>query len=220
MKKCQKCNIDFYFMMKIVEQKTKMNFDNFLNQTIYAPLGISRLGYNPLNNFSKNNIAPTEKDEYFRNTLVHGTVHDQGAAMLGGVAGHAGIFSNCTDIAKVLQMNLNGGEYAGNIFFKEESINEFTRKQFIGNRRGIGWDKPDLDGLGSTSEFSSSKCYGHSGFTGTTIWVDPEYDLIYIFLANRIHPDASNKKLVKTDVRTRIHDAIYQSLIDYNRFEM
>ena len=117
-------------------------------------------------------------------------------------------------------MNLNKGQYAGNIYFKSESIKEFTTKQFNNNRRGIGWDKPDMNGLGATSEYSSPSCYGHSGFTGTTVWVDPEYDLIYIFLANRIHPDADNKKLVKTDVRTRIHDAIYESIVDYNRFEL
>ena len=164
--------------------------------------------------------VPTEEDDYFRKSMIHGTVHDQGAAMFGGIAGHAGLFSNAIDIAKILQMDLNEGSYASEIFFKKETIDEFTRKQFENNRRGIGWDKVDMEGRGSTSEYSSPRCYGHSGFTGTTVWVDPEYDLIYIFLANRIHPDADNKKLLSTDVRTRIHDVIYESIVDYNRFDL
>ncbi len=213
-------DIGYYFMMRIVERQTKMKFKDFLVQALYKTLGTSKLGYNPLEHFSKKNIAPTEKDELFRNSLIQGTVHDQGAAMLGGIAGHAGLFSNTMDISKILQMNLNQGKYAGNIFFKPEAISEFTKKQFKKNRRGIGWDKPDSNGLGSTSEFSSPRCFGHSGFTGTTVWVDPDYDLIYIFLANRVYPDARNKKLAQTDIRTRIHDTIYESLVDYNRFGM
>lgn len=213
-------DIGYYFMVKIVEKTTKMEFDQFLSEALYKPLGMSVLGYNPLNRLGKENIAPTEEDDYFRKSMIHGTVHDQGAAMFGGIAGHAGLFSNAIDIAKILQMDLNEGSYAGEIFFKKETIDEFTRKQFENNRRGIGWDKVDMEGRGSTSEYSSPRCYGHSGFTGTTVWVDPEYDLIYIFLANRIHPDADNKKLLSTDVRTRIHDVIYESIVDYNRFDL
>ena len=140
--------------------------------------------------------------------------------MLGGVAGHAGIFSNTNEIAKIVQMNLQKGYYGNRVYFVEGVVDTFSTKQFENNRRALGWDKPDLKGKGPTSEFSSPNCYGHSGFTGTCVWIDPDYDLVYIFLSNRVHPNAENKKLIRTNVRTRIHDAIYQSLVRYKRVDV
>jgi beta-N-acetylhexosaminidase len=213
-------DLGYYFLVKLIEKVTQDPFENYLNETIYAPMGLTRLTYLPLQKFKKGNIAPTEQDDYFRNSLIQGTVHDQGAAMLGGVAGHAGIFANTNEIAKILQMNLQEGFYGNRVYFVEGTVDIFTSKQFENNRRALGWDKPDLTGKGPTSEYSSANTYGHSGFTGTCVWIDPDYDLIYIFLSNRVYPSAENKKLISTDVRTRIHDVIYQSLVHYNRVKV
>ncbi len=142
-------------------------------------------------------IAPTEFDNYFRNTLVCGMVHDQGAAMFGGIAGHAGIFSNARDLATLMQMNLQDGTYGGRQFLAPGTVGRFAQKQFKDNRRGLGWDKPALEEFyGPTSNLASPATFGHTGFTGTAAWVDPEFDLVYIFLSNRIHPDAGNTKLI------------------------
>jgi beta-N-acetylhexosaminidase len=213
-------DVGYYLLVKVIEQITDKEFENYLNETIYTPLGLTRLTYLPLTKFKKEEIAPTEQDTYFRNSLIHGTVHDQGAAMLGGVAGHAGIFSNTNEIAKILQMNLQKGYYGNRVFYVDGVVDTFTTKQFDENRRALGWDKPDLTGKGPTSEYTSKNCFGHSGFTGTCVWIDPDYNLIYIFLSNRVHPSAENKKLIRTDVRTRIHDAIYQSLVNFKRVDV
>ena len=213
-------DVGYYLLVKIIEKITGQPFESYLQRTIYDPVGLTRLTYLPLNKFNKENIAPTEQDKYFRNSIVHGTVHDQGAAMLGGIAGHAGIFSNTNEIAKLLQMNLQKGYYGNRVYFAGGVVDTFTSKQFENNRRALGWDKPDLMGKGPTSEYSSANCYGHSGFTGTCVWIDPDYDLIYIFLSNRINPNAENKKLIRTDVRTRIHDVIYESLVNFKRVEV
>ena len=206
-------DVGYYLLVKLIEEVTGDSFVNYLNKTLYQPMGLHRLCYLPLEKFKKNEIAPTELDQYFRKHLIQGTVHDQGAAMMGGIAGHAGVFATSQELAKILQMNLQKGYYGNRIYFLDDVISIFTKKQFENSRRAIGWDKPDLSGYGPTSEYSSPNCFGHSGFTGTCVWVDPDYDLVYVFLSNRIHPSTSNKKLIKTDVRTRIHDAIYESLV-------
>ncbi|MCC9168904.1 glycoside hydrolase family 3 N-terminal domain-containing protein [Pontibacter harenae] len=206
-------DLDFYVLKRVAEQLLNQPLDEFLDQNFYAPLGLSTMMYKPLQKHSPEDIAPTEKDTYFRHSLLQGTVHDQGAAMLGGVAGHAGLFSNANDLAVLLQMNLQDGVYGGHQYFGSKVVTEFSKKQFSNSRRGLGWDKPDPDGNGPTSSYASLSTFGHTGFTGTGAWVDPENNLIYIFLSNRVYPDAGSNKLVKYNIRTRIHDVIYQAFV-------
>lgn len=207
-------DLGFYIMYRICEKLLNQNMDGFLEQNFYHPLGMNFLSYLPLKKYQKDQIAPTEIDNYFRNSLIHGTVHDPGAAMMGGIAGHAGVFGNANDVAKILQMNLQDGIYGGTQYFQSGTLNKFTRRQVKDNRRGLGWDKPELDSDdGPTSLFTSPSTYGHTGFTGTAAWVDPSNDLIYVFLSNRIYPTANNFKLIKKNIRTRIQDIIYQAII-------
>jgi beta-N-acetylhexosaminidase len=179
-------------------------------------MGLSRITYNPLRYFSKDELVPTERDNLFRNQLIQGYVHDQGAAMLGGVGGHAGIFSNATDLAALMQMLLNGGTYGGKRFISKATIDEFTRCQFCANdnRRGLGFDKPEMNysKTGPTCKCVSSMSFGHTGFTGTIAWVDPDQKLVYIFLSNRVYPDAENKKIQTLATRVEIQEVIYNSL--------
>ena len=172
--------------------------------------------YRPLKEFRHSQIVPTEDDKYFRHQLIHGYVHDPGAAMLGGVSGHAGLFSTAGDLAILMQMLLNGGTYGGRQYLQPATDDEFTRQQFPlnENRRGIGFDKPDpLDWeRGPTCEGASPRSYGHTGFTGTYAWADPEHGLIYIFLSNRINPSAGNTKLIRNNTRTKIQQVVYDAL--------
>jgi beta-N-acetylhexosaminidase len=184
--------------------------DNF-----YTPLGLKNLMYKPLERVPASRIAPTEDDKYFRKTVIQGNVHDQGAAMLGGVGGHAGIFSNAHDLAVLMQMNLQYGYYGGTRYLLPGTIPVFAKRQFDTNRRGLGWDKPEGAGHGPTSYYASSNTFGHTGFTGTCAWVDPDQQIVYVFLSNRIYKDAANGKLVKLGVRTAIQDVIYKALLNY-----
>jgi beta-N-acetylhexosaminidase len=207
-------DVGSYILKRIVEKQVNQPLADFMEQNFYAPLGMSTLTYNPLTRFPRERIAPTEKDTYFRNTMIWGSAHDQGAAVMGGIAGHAGLFSNANDLAILLQMNLRNGNYGGQRYFKNSVVTEFSKKQtqYPGNRRGLGWDKGEPAGNGPTSKLASPMTFGHTGFTGTAAWVDPESKLIYIFLSNRIHPDPGNTKLVQYNIRSRIHDVIYQSM--------
>ncbi len=206
-------DLGFYILKRIAEKQLNQPIDEFLDQHFYGPLGMNYTTYRPLNRFDETCIAPTEQDNYWRKAIVCGTVHDQGAAMFGGVAGHAGLFSNSNDLAKILQMNLNNGKYGGHDYFKKKVVTEFSKKQFKNSRRGLGWDKPEPAGNGPTSDLASPLTFGHTGFTGTGVWIDPETRLIYIFLSNRTYPDAENTKLVKYNIRTRIHDVVYKALL-------
>ena len=211
-------DMGFYILKKLAESKLNQPIEQFLEQNFYRPLGLSTMTYLPLCKFPQNRIAPTEVDNYFRNTLICGTVHDQGAAMFGGIAGHAGIFSNATDLAILAQMNLQDGYYGGTRYLQEGTIKKFTTQQSSRNRRGLGWDKPERNGnINPTSRYASAATFGHTGFTGTAVWVDPEFDLVYVFLSNRIHPKANNTKLIKSNIRTRIQDAIYDSMWSYRK---
>ncbi len=206
-------DIGFYIMKSICERILQQPIDDFLKTYIYKKLNFSHLGFRPLDRIPYEQIAPTELDTYFRHSDIRGTVHDQGAAMLGGVAGHAGLFSNAQDLAVLMQMLLNGGEYNTQRFFKKETLEEFTRAHYYYSRRGLGWDKPSIEKGGPTSNYASRASFGHSGFTGTCVWMDPESQLLYVFLSNRTYPTAENKKLINQNVRTRIHDAIYESVL-------
>jgi len=210
-------DMGFYIMQHIAEKLLNQPLEDFVQTTIYQPLGAYTTGYQPLRKFAASQIAPTEKDTLFRKSLLIGYVHDQGAAMHGGIAGHAGLFSDANDLAKLGQMWLNKGSYGGIQFFKPETIDLFTARQFENNRRGLGWDKPILNepNISPTSFYSSAKTFGHTGFTGTSIWVDPEFNLVFVFLSNRVYPDMNNNKIINANIRPRIQDVVYQSIFEY-----
>jgi CubicO group peptidase (beta-lactamase class C family) len=212
----QYSDLGFYIMKRICEKQLNQPIDEFLAQNFYRPLGLSTMTYKPLGKISIDQIAPTEDDKLFRRSLVRGCVHDPGAAMFGGVAGHAGLFSNALDLAVLMQMNLQQGYYGGEKFFLPSTVGEFSKRQFDKNRRGLGWDKPDPDGNGPTSDYASPNTFGHTGFTGTAVWIDPDQNLVYVFLSNRVYPDAGNTKLIKNNIRTKIHDVIYESILNYS----
>ncbi len=208
-------DLGYFFLKQIVENMVDTSLDVFVEENLYKPLGMYRTAYHPRNKFAMEEIVPTEKDKLFRKQLVHGDVHDPAAAMLGGVGGHAGLFGNANDLAKLMQFYLNGGEYAGHAFLSDSIVSEFTRCQFCDNdnRRGAGFDKPQIDDEGGPAcTCVSPLSFGHSGFTGTYAWADPEHELIYVFLSNRIHPTAANKKLIKMNIRTDIQEIIYQAI--------
>jgi CubicO group peptidase (beta-lactamase class C family) len=206
-------DLGYYFFKYIIEKHSKKTLDNYVDSVFYKPMGLSRITYNPLNKFNKEEIIPTEQDNLFRKQLIHGYVHDQGAAMLGGVGGHAGIFADANNLATLMQMILNKGEYGGKRFLTKATIDEFIRCQFCANenRRGLGFDKPEMNykKTGPTCKCVSALSFGHTGFTGTIAWVDPEQELIYIFLSNRVYPDAENKKLSNLSTRIEIQESIY-----------
>ena len=207
-------DLGFYLLVKMIERKTGEPFPDYLEKTFYRPLGLTTLGFHPRNRVSLSRIMPTECDTLFRKQLIRGDVHDPGAAMLGGVSGHAGLFSDAFDVAVILQMLLNHGAYGGKQYLLPSTIREFTRKQFPGkeSRRGMGFDKPmpEYDPNGPACEAASSASFGHSGFTGTYMWADPANGLIYVFLSNRIYPDAANPKISQMNIRTGIHQKMVE----------
>jgi beta-N-acetylhexosaminidase len=210
-------DLGFYIMKRIVEKIINQPMDEFLEQNVYERMGLPIMTYKPLNKFPVDRIAPTEDDKYFRKALIRGNVHDPGAAMLGGVAGHAGIFSNANDLATLMQMNLQMGSYGGQRYLVPETLPLFTQAHMEKNRRGLGWDKPEPSGGGPTSDYASASTYGHTGFTGTAAWVDPDQNLVYVFLSNRIYTDAANTKLIKNGTRTAVQDVIYQAILSYKK---
>ena len=208
-------DMGFYIMHHIVEKLMNTPMQEFLTKNIYAPIGATTTGYQPLLKFRSERIAPTENDTLFRKSLLQGYVHDQGAAMAGGIAGHAGLFSTSNDLIKLGQMWLQKGSYGGKQFLKPEVLDIFTSYQFPDSRRGLGWDKPaSLGWLGPTANFASPKTFGHTGFTGTCIWVDPEFDLVFVFLSNRVNTNMYNNTLIDRNIRTRIQDIIYRSIFE------
>lgn len=216
-KKYKYSDIGYYFLKEIIERKTGKPLDFVIDSVFYKSLGLQYATYNPLKKFDANQITPTENDTIFRKQLVHGYVHDQGAAMMGGIGGHAGLFANANDLAVIMQMYLNKGEYGGIRYLNDTTVELFTRANHKSNdnRRGYGFDKPlpSLSG-GPTCELVSLESFGHSGFTGTRVWADPKHELVYIFLSNRVYPDAENWKIVRQDIRTRIEKVIYQSFLE------
>lgn len=206
----------FYIMQHLAEKLLNQPMEDFLEQNIYEPIGAYTTGFLPLRKFPENRIAPTEDDKLFRKSLLTGYVHDQGAAMYGGIAGHAGLFSTANDLAKLGQMWLQGGRYGGHQFFKPQTLQLFTQKQYENSHRGLGWDKPaQSDPDGPTSIYASQKTFGHTGFTGTCIWVDPEFNLVYVFLSNRVNPSMTNNKILNANIRPRIQEVIYKAIFTY-----
>jgi beta-N-acetylhexosaminidase len=212
-------DLGFILFKQLVDSITRVPFDRFLDSVFYRKMGAGRLCFNPLNRFSRDEIAPTEYDQIFRKQQIRGYVHDPRAAMLGGISGHAGLFGNAIDLAKMLQMMLNRGEYGGERFIQSGTIELFTRTPLgnIGNRRGLGFDKPELNKskMNPVCAEASPESYGHTGFTGNMFWVDPAYDLIYIFLSNRVYPDAENVRITEMNVRTNIQQVLYNAMIKH-----
>jgi CubicO group peptidase (beta-lactamase class C family) len=204
-------DLGYYFMKAIIEQQSGMTLDAYVNESFYAPMGLQNIGYHPLKRHEKTRITPTEDDKIYRKQLVWGHVHDPGAAMQGGVGGHAGIFSNALDLGTIMHMLINNGKYGGEEILNPATIDDFTRQQFApSNRRGAGFDKPvrSLQG-GPTCDKVSLSSFGHSGFTGTLTWADPEKGIVYVFLSNRVYPSAENWLITSENIRTRIQEAIY-----------
>lgn len=216
-KKYQYSDLGFYLFRQLIELSTNLALNNYVLEEFYEPLGLKNMRFKPLEYFNRDRICPTEKDEVFRYQILQGDVHDQGAAMLGGVSGHAGLFSNSYDVAVMMQMLLDGGTYGGRKYIDSDVVNEFTSSHFKDNdnRRGLGFDKPMLEyeDHGPNCKSASPLSFGHSGFTGTYAWADPENGLIYIFLSNRIYPDMYNNKLGELDIRTNIHQLFYDALV-------
>lgn len=212
-------DLGYYLIHKIFDQwfETENAIDSLSKAWVYEPLGFYSMGFHPLHKIDKSRIAPTENDKIFRKAIVRGTVHDPGAHMLGGVGCHAGLFSDAHDLARFGQMLLNGGVYNGYKICEKKTVENWTMRTYpyVENRRGIGFDKKGLNpDEGVASLLSSDASFGHSGFTGTLLWVDPEYDLVYVFLSNRTYPNTENRTLITKNVRTVIHDIIIEHIME------
>lgn len=215
-KKYRYSDLPYYILKDYLESFYDVSLDALIQQRFYNTIGANYSTYNPLEKFDKTQVIPTEKDTYFRFDTVHGHVHDMGAAMQNGVGGHAGLFSNANDVAKLMQMYLQYGHYGGKQFLTPKTIDAFNTCYFCeeDNRRGVGFDKPQLDEEGPTCGCISMTSFGHSGFTGTYAWADPEEEIIYVFLSNRTFPDSKNNRLLKENIRTEIQRLIYEAILD------
>jgi len=210
--------LGFYMFQQIIETATDTMLYPYVWHNFYNPLGAHTLGYKPLSRFPKERIVPTENDTYYRKQLLQGHVHDMGAAMLGGVSGNAGLFGSANDLAKLMQMYLNGGTYGQHRYIRESTLDLYTSCYNCEeeNHRGLGFNKPVFweDDAGPACNSASPQSYGHSGFTGTLAWADPAHELVYIFLSNRVHPDMGNNKLIDMNVRTDVQQVVYNALMD------
>jgi beta-N-acetylhexosaminidase len=210
-------DLGYYIFKEALEKSYKKPLNKLADEEFYQSLGADRTTYLPLRKFSRDEIIPTEKDDYFRNQLLQGNVHDMGAAMLGGVGGHAGLFANANDVGKIMQMYLQKGFYGGKRYLKSETIDKFNHRYFATEkvRRGLGFDKPQLDSdVKATCGCVSDESFGHSGFTGTYTWADPKSGLVYVFLSNRVYPKMDNRGLIDSNMRTRIQQIIQDAIIN------
>ena len=209
-------DIPYFFMKDLLEDRYQKSLETLAVDTFYKPLGLVRTGFNPNKNTPNQTVIPSEIDTYYRNQELKGEVHDMAAAMLGGVGGHAGLFSNASEVAILMQLFLQKGRYADKQYFSSATFDQFNQCLYCdqGNRRGVGFDKPQLEGRGSTCGCVPKSSFGHSGFTGTYAWADPEHELIYVFLSNRTYPSMDNNLLLKHDIRTRIQQYIYEAIIN------
>ncbi|OYD45680.1 beta-N-acetylglucosaminidase [Sphingobacterium cellulitidis] len=207
-------DISMYVMKEVSEHETSTPMQDYVQKILYKPIGMKTAGYLPRDRFKKEQIVPTQQDTAFRKVLLQGYVHDEGAAMAGGVAGHAGLFASANDLAIYGQMLLNRGEYGGVQYYRPQTIDLFTSKQSKTSRRGLGFDRYDpKKGADYPSKLANPSVYGHTGYTGTCIWIDPTNQLIYIFLSNRVHPQVSTK-IYDLNVRSRIQDIIYETIFN------
>jgi CubicO group peptidase (beta-lactamase class C family) len=207
-------DLGYYYMKKIIEKQFNKPLDVVADSLIWKRLGGTRTMFNPLRHgIPLKEIVPTEEDKFFRMQKIHGYVNDQGAAMMGGVAGHAGIFTNANDLAKYFQMLLNKGYYGGVQFYQPQLVDKFTSRVSENNRRGLAFDKPVISGGdGPTCDCVSYESFGHTGFTGTIAWADPKNDVIFIFLSNRTYPDPENRLLINQNIRPRLQQIIIDAI--------
>jgi len=206
--------LPYYFFKSFLENKYNRTLDQLLKEKLLSNIGANNTTYLPLNFFSESRLVPSEVDNYFRQDTLKGYVHDMGAAMQGGIGGHAGLFSNSNDISKIMQMFIQSGNYGSKIFFSKSTIDYFNQCYYCmeGNRRGLGFDKPQIDDSSPTCGCVPMSSFGHSGFTGTYAWADPDNQIVYVFLSNRTYPSMNNNKLSKNNIRTEIQRIIYNSL--------
>nr|WP_299754982.1 glycoside hydrolase family 3 N-terminal domain-containing protein [uncultured Pontibacter sp.] len=209
-------DLSFILAPMVVQNITKQDFETYLKQNIYQPIGATTLTFNPYKYYASERIVPTEYDELFRKQLLHTTVHDEGAAMLGGVSGHAGLFGNSNDVAKLMQLYLNDGKFAGETYIGGNKVSEFSKCQFCdqGNYRALGFDRPAKPGEQNSNAAPSApvESFGHSGFTGTYTWVDPVNNLVYVFLSNRVNPTRENPMLSRLNTRTNVLQVVYDAI--------
>ncbi|WP_046313299.1 glycoside hydrolase family 3 N-terminal domain-containing protein [Pontibacter korlensis] len=209
-------DLSFILAPLVVQHITGEDFETYLKEKIYKPIGATSLTFNPYKYYSPEDIVPTEYDSLFRKQLLHTTVHDEGAAMLGGVSGHAGLFGNSNDVAKLMQLYLNDGKFAGQTYISGNKVSQFSKCQFCdqGNYRAIGFDRPAKPGQQNSNAAPSApvESFGHSGFTGTYTWVDPVNNLVYVFLSNRVHPTRENNLLGKLNTRTNVLQVVYDAI--------
>ena len=209
-------DLGYYIFKEALEKRYKKDLNVLVDDEFYEPLGANRMSYLPLAKFDKLSIVPSEKDSYFRHQLLHGYVHDMGAAMLGGVGGHAGLFANSNDVAKMMQLYLQKGYYGGKRYFKAATFDKFNKRYYSDKkvRRGLGFDKPQLDStIMATCGCVSDESFGHSGFTGAYTWADPVSGILYVFLSNRVFPTMENYGLVDQDIRTKIQQIIQEAIL-------
>lgn len=212
--------LSFYIFPSIIANLTGESYEKYIKDNFYHPLGAYTITYNPYKYFPMNRMVPTETDDLFRKEQMQGFVHDEGAAMMGGISGNAGLFGTTNDLAKLFQMYLQKGYYGGKRYLLEKTVNEFTRIQYPDNknRRGLGFDKPLIDNYKNKlrdaypAVDASKNSFGHSGFTGTFAWVDPDNQLLYIFMSNRVYPTRENQRLYQLNIRTAMHQAIYDCI--------
>jgi CubicO group peptidase (beta-lactamase class C family) len=206
--------LNFMLLKEAIENITKQDLNQYAQTNFYKKLGATTTTFQPLKYMSNEHIPPTENDQFFRKQILRGYVHDEGAALFGGISGNAGLFSSANDLAKIYQMFLNGGSYGGEQLISEETMRLFTTTKSSVSRRGLGFDKPDLrnNNLSPTSPQAPVSVYGHTGYTGTSFWVDPDNQMIFIFLSNRVYPSRSPNRLHTLNIRKRIQDEIYNAL--------
>ena len=204
-------DVNFMILQRIIEKQSNLSLDQYVDLYFYKGLNLRRTAYRPLEKFKRNMIAPSAHDRKWRQQLLRGYVHDEAAALEGGVGGNAGLFSNARDLAVIGQLLLNKGTYGGQRFLKSETI-EYWTKSGHGNHRGLAFDKKSKSKRGSIITSVSSSSYGHTGFTGSLFWVDPKHDLVFVFNTNRIHPKVNNRKIYKGKYRKKIHQAVYRAL--------
>lgn len=206
--------VGFILLQQVVEARTGLSMDEFLHKEFYEPMGLTHTGFRPLAFLSARHIVPTSTDAFLRKTTLRGFVHDESAAFLGGVSGNAGLFSNASEVAALCQMLLDDGVYQGKRYLSAETCRTFTTQTSRISRRGLGFDKPGKanERFSPCCESAPASVYGHTGFTGTCAWVDPDNGLVYVFLSNRISPDVCNNLLMELDVRERIQETIYRAL--------
>jgi beta-glucosidase-like glycosyl hydrolase/CubicO group peptidase (beta-lactamase class C family) len=211
-------DLGFYLFSKLVKKVSGKNLDDYTNEMFYRPMGLTTMMFNPLKKgVARDLIIPTEDDQYFRYQRIQGDVHDMGAAMINGISGHAGLFSNAQDLAAIFQMLIDGGEYGGKRYLKESTIKQFTAKYSNQSRRGLGFDRKEKSDKANNSinvaYQASDLTFGHQGFTGIGAWGDPENKIVYLFLSNRTLPSGENMTLIRRDIRSRMQEVVYESII-------